>query len=382
MVGRFLSTLNHDEGEGRDEGTMKYGVNPIGRIWVSAFLCAVLFISLGASFLMAAHTVTKTEDIRNTKHYFVANPDINAVGNDAGTSEVCIFCHTPHGSNPVVGGQAPLWNRRVPNFEDTDFQVYTAPNLEQGTAGKPVGISLACLSCHDGTIALDAIINAPGSGGFLVNNLAVGKGGDSSPIITLTGPGLVADSMSELLRDQTEGSTTPFSPFSGGLHDVVFQTGSGAGDEGMAPFPNLTQDLKDDHPISIAIPADTFAFGGTSAVLRDPQFAPIGANSPPPSNPGTSIRFITRSAGIYPFDKRDRIRAYPSDNTNYFVECATCHNPHTPRVNMLRLPSFVPRLVTKQLDPSTPIEAGIYDGEPWGQYPNNQSAICLTCHAK
>ena len=185
---------------------MRYSVNPKKRIWVSAFLYAALSISFGASVLMAAHTVTKTEDIRNSKHYFVVNTDTNQAGNNPGTSEVCIFCHTPHGANIDVVGQAPLWNRRTPA---EGFDPYTAPNLEQGTADQPRGISLACLSCHDGTIALDAIINAPGSGGFLEENREnQGPGGTSSPLIFLNGPGLDGiSSMAEGFRDETEGST-------------------------------------------------------------------------------------------------------------------------------------------------------------------------------
>jgi hypothetical protein len=352
------------------------GLSPIGN--ALSLGAVVLFVFASAAW--AVHTVTKTEDVRNTKHYFVGNPDTQDQAQNPGTSEVCVFCHTPHGANQNVQGQAPLWNRRTPNI---GFQPYSSPNLELGTAGQPKGISLGCLSCHDGTIALDALINAPGSGVFLAPNRDTeGPGGTSSGLITLSGPGISVDSLAEGDRDDTEDMTTPFSPFSGGLHDVVFQLDGSGSDAGMEPFPNLSQDLQDDHPISIQIPADGFT---TDTSLRDPQFAPIGANSPPATTPGTSIKFITRSAGIFPFDLRDRLRAYPSaggGSTDYFVECASCHNPHTPRPNFLRMPSFVPGLVTQQLDPTTPISGGIYDGEPWGQYPNNQSAICLSCHAK
>ena len=342
-----------------------------------------ILVSFMATQVMATHTVTKTEDIRNTKHYFIGNPDILADDSDTGpgTSEVCIFCHTPHGANPNVTEQAPIWNRNIPI--DTTFDVYKAPNFEGAGVfpGRPKGVSLACLSCHDGTIAIDAIINAAGSGGFIAENQVAGAPGVSSPMIGFSGGGVDgASSMKEGDRDDTEGSTTIFSPFSGGLHDIVFD--SGGSDVGMEPFPNLGSNLSDDHPVGMEIPADGFSPGA----IRDPQFAPIGANSPPPVNDGASIKFITRSAGIYPTDIRDRIRAYPStlQAGEYYVECATCHNPHTPRVNFLRMPSFVPRLVLTSLDPSTPIDdpGGLYDTEPWGQYPNNQSAICLTCHAK
>jgi hypothetical protein len=338
-------------------------------------ICGVLVASDG----MATHTVTKTEDIRQMKHYFVANPDILATG----TSEVCVFCHTPHGAAPTVQGGAPLWNRNVQN--SSTYQAYSAPNFEAAgtTPGQPKGVSLACLSCHDGAIAIDALVNAPGSGGFLVTNRTAGTGGQSVGFIDFNGPGVdPADSSMRgddtvNFRDAIESDTTAFSPFSGGRHDLVAQ----AGIENMSPFPNLGTNLTDDHPVGMQVPADNFSTDGK----RDPQFAPIGANSPPPAIDGASIKFVTRSAGIMPTDIRDRIRTYPIPGVTggYYVECASCHNPHTPRVNLLRLPSYVPGLVEINLDPTTPInDGGIYNGQPWAQYPNNGSAICLSCHAK
>ena len=357
--------------------------------------CLLFFLVLGLIFIvttksMATHSVTKTEDIRNTKHYLIGNPDIQATG----TTEVCIFCHTPHGANPDVTGQVPLWNRLV---RDDSYQPYTAPNMEgSGTdPGVPKGVSLGCLSCHDGTIALDALINLPGSGGFIEANRGVNPGPGTRAgtigLITLLGPGIGSDGTmrgsdsAPDFRDEFDedddtfggGGDDGFSPFSGGRHDFVTD---GVVGEGMMPFPNLTVNLRDDHPVGIEVPAENF----TLSAVRDPQFVPIGANSPPPAQDGVTIKFITRSAGILPNDIRDRLRAYPIPGApgGYYIECASCHNPHTPRVNMLRLPSYVPRLVEAPLDPSTPISGGLYNGEPWAQYPNNGSAICLSCHAK
>jgi hypothetical protein len=342
-------------------------------------LCGVFVSSDG----MATHTVTKTEDIRQMKHYFVANTDVQATG----TSEVCVFCHTPHGAAPNVQGGAPLWNRKT--HLSGNFTPYSAPNFDAAgqTPGQPKGVSLACLSCHDGVIGLDALINAPGSGGFIeVNRTSDANNGTTVGFIDFLGPGIEAapdDSMTGSntagdFRDSDDTATTAFSPFSGGRHDMVTD---GVTPESMTPFPNLTLDLTDDHPVGMAVPADGF---DSLDSIRDPQFAPIGANSPPPAIDGRSIKFVTRSAGIMPTDIRDRIRTYPIPGTGgtYYVECASCHNPHTPRVNLLRLPSYVPGLVEENLDPTTPIVGGIYDGLPWAQIPNNGSAICLSCHAK
>jgi predicted CXXCH cytochrome family protein len=69
----------------------------------------------------------------------------------AGTSEVCIFCHTPHAANPI----GPLWNRDDPGHY---YEVYRSSTLV-ATVGQPTGDSRLCLSCHDGTIALTQLHN-------------------------------------------------------------------------------------------------------------------------------------------------------------------------------------------------------------------------------
>lgn len=79
----------------------------------------------------------------------------------AANTEVCVYCHTPHGADTQVA--APLWNRAV---NTTGYTMYTSPTMDATIATQPTGVSLACLSCHDGTIAFDALRNLPGPGGF------------------------------------------------------------------------------------------------------------------------------------------------------------------------------------------------------------------------
>jgi predicted CXXCH cytochrome family protein len=66
-------------------------------------------------------------------------------------SQVCIFCHTPHGGSPV----APLWNRSSPGTAYLPYSSSTAV----ARPGQPTGASLLCLSCHDGTIALGSVLS-------------------------------------------------------------------------------------------------------------------------------------------------------------------------------------------------------------------------------
>lgn len=71
------------------------------------------------------------------------------------TADVCVFCHTPHGA---AAGDAPLWNRQLPAGP---YTMYSSSTIDMTIAGSPQGVSLACLSCHDGTIAFDVLVNAP-----------------------------------------------------------------------------------------------------------------------------------------------------------------------------------------------------------------------------
>jgi predicted CXXCH cytochrome family protein len=75
-------------------------------------------------------------------------------------NEVCVYCHTPHGGQTQ---NAPLWNR---NFGTGPYQMYNSSyssTIDMQVAASPQGVSLACLSCHDGTIGLDVVINRPNS---------------------------------------------------------------------------------------------------------------------------------------------------------------------------------------------------------------------------
>jgi len=71
--------------------------------------------------------------------------------------EICVYCHTPHNNNTEI--EAPLWNRNTPSAGQ--YQMYNSATLDMNIASSPQGVSLACLSCHDNSIALDQIINRP-----------------------------------------------------------------------------------------------------------------------------------------------------------------------------------------------------------------------------
>jgi predicted CXXCH cytochrome family protein len=68
------------------------------------------------------------------------------------TGEICICCHTPHHSDLTVP-EAPLWDHQNTS---AIFQLYASPTFNgSATITQPSGNSKLCLSCHDGTVALE-----------------------------------------------------------------------------------------------------------------------------------------------------------------------------------------------------------------------------------
>ncbi len=110
----------------------------------------VLLLTLGLPVARAAH------DIANTKHNLSSVPPVGVTRTFASTAidEICVFCHTPHNTVPT----APLWNH-LPTAAAT-YTPYDSSTLV-ATPGQPTGKSRLCLACHDGTVALGALKNAP-----------------------------------------------------------------------------------------------------------------------------------------------------------------------------------------------------------------------------
>lgn len=96
------------------------------------------------------------------------------------STEICVFCHTPHGATP----NSTLWGR--PDPDTASFPTFTQASLgiaDSSIVGRsgygqgeyPNGASKLCLSCHDGITALGVTVRGvdllvPGSIGTI--NLA------------------------------------------------------------------------------------------------------------------------------------------------------------------------------------------------------------------
>ena len=68
------------------------------------------------------------------------------------TSEICIICHIPHKAKTTVTN-APLWNHMITSV--TNYSVYSSATMDAGALGQPDESSKLCLSCHDGSVALE-----------------------------------------------------------------------------------------------------------------------------------------------------------------------------------------------------------------------------------
>ncbi len=108
---------------------------------------------------------------------------------------VCVFCHAPHNATP----DTPLWAHGMSSAQYTPYESSTMQANPK--PDRPTGSSRLCLSCHDGTVALNRYAGSRNAG---------------TPIYMPTDP------------DPTRN-------------------------------PNLTTDLSDDHPISFIYSSDLAA---------------------------------------------------------------------------------------------------------------------------
>ena len=78
--------------------------------------------------------------------------------------EVCVFCHTPHSASTDAQTSQWLWNRVSTPRAGDSYQMYTSATVSTGAMAGPTGVSMMCMSCHDGvtSIAVNTLKNAPG----------------------------------------------------------------------------------------------------------------------------------------------------------------------------------------------------------------------------
>lgn len=286
------------------------------RAWVAGLMA--MAISLCAGSALAA--------IADTKHNLGSGAGPAGRNQVSDTAEICVFCHTPHGAD--VNAPAPLWNKRLgaagAPAGGGSYKTYATlqtPSLDGAVA--PVGsISMACLSCHDGTQAMDNIINAPGSGGVLADG-----GGNDGRAYTWTGSGVNA---------------------AGRLSGGVALLGT---------------DLSNDHPIGIQYCGGGLTGSGTTVTgtCKDGDFkAPLTDTI----NSNQVFWVETGGTGKQRTDLPLYVRPGETVATGPLVECASCHDPHV------------------SSGQAGPAGTGRVSGETFLRISNASSAVCTTCHVK
>ena len=279
---------------------------------------------VAALFLLFGGTAAAQTGIVSTKHNLGSTGTGNHVSE---TAEVCVFCHTPHGGSTTA--PAPLWNKRLGaggtpagGGSYTTYASLQTPSLD-GTVAPVGSISLACLSCHDGTQAMDNIINAPGSGGFNAT------GGD------VTGLGY------------TWTSATP------GAVDAQGRL--------IAGVAALGTDLSNDHPIGIQYCGGRIG-DPLTGTCKDEDFRTVDSAT----INGNNV-FWVDTGGPGTKQRTDLPLYVRADNAALgpLVECGSCHDPH---------------VSTGQAGPTS--SGGRVAGETFLRISNASSAVCTACHVK
>jgi len=237
-------------------------------------------------------------DVANTPHNLGTSPG-GGPNTFSATAEICVFCHTPHGGD--VTAAVPLWNRAL--AAPASYTTYDSlGSTSMDAAEAPVGsVSIACLSCHDGTQAMDTLLNDPGSG------------------------------------------------------DVVasFTAGTWTGNDRPQGIANLSADLTNDHPIGIQYGGGGLTVGAPAGATNDPDF--VAADNDVINS--TTVWWVDTEATPNGTRQKTDMQLYTRTEASVaggaqpFVECASCHDPHSEVTTFLRV---------------------VNDG----------SAVCLACHVK
>lgn len=243
-------------------------------------LKSVVLVSIATGVMVSSLAIAGVGKVANTKHNF-------AIGGGTGvyqsttTSELCVFCHTPHnaGQTRALWNKASLTDPTKTSANNYGFRLYTSsPTLTNTTrtqstlpAGSP---SLLCLSCHDGKTAMNVLHNS-GSVGASADASAAYPAG-STYIQTAAGFAPVV-------------MPGPAWNFFTSSYDPSMNLGRASDGSNDTQGNNLT----DDHPIGFSYSA---VYGERATGLQTLVSAQ-----------GKGIRFYTAANR---------------------VECSSCHDPH------------------------------------------------------
>lgn len=283
----------------------------------------------------------------------------NLTATGANTGEICAFCHTPQGAEDTVS--APRWNRTLTTL--SSYRAYSS--LGSAVPDAAGSISMACLSCHDGGQAPNIVMNTPNLRLNVGNDLVdvgndlkahhpvgiqyAGGGQDQyAPEIsdsTLAGYDRLVD-MNKFAGDNRFGSIylnfgDPFKP------PKFFNSRDADAFGDVLDFSNEGNFLSND-PVNRDSTYETYRGGFNKSTYSGTGSGTVWWIKTPGSKKGR------QKTDLYLFTRTDTVEdASESVLNRPYIECATCHDPHSLNPTFLRLPGG-----------------------------NSRSQICLTCHNK
>ena len=299
----------------------------------------------------AAHIAATTDDSTGTvtgdatmfgKH--------NLTPTGANTGEICAFCHTPQGSESSVA--SPQWVRSTPPL--SSYKAFST--MGSATDEASGSISMACLSCHDGTQAPNIVINTPGNKLNVPDGEVVYIGNDLKnhhPVGMQYGGGGQNQNAPDIPLD-------PVAAYNRLVEFNSFTSLSGNKFIALNKYWNRRGGFFRPNDVAARNDVEDFSKQG-----RFQKYTTKGGfNKSTYSGTGNGTVWWIETANskkgrqksdLYLFTRTDKIDSIPSESTlnRPYVECATCHDPHSTNPTFLRLP------------------AG-----------NARSQVCLTCHNK
>lgn len=144
---------------------------------------AALAQAYGTNSVTGSGTTEAGKGIKGTSHD-LSSSGLNGYGHDDQLDRICVYCHAPHHAAKLGSEEAsgvtylPLWNHGVTSrfytvyesdFGDgpatpdsTDFGESRHLFNGRDTIGQPGSVSRLCLSCHDGSVAVNEYGFDPG----------------------------------------------------------------------------------------------------------------------------------------------------------------------------------------------------------------------------
>jgi hypothetical protein len=208
----------------------------------------ILVFVLQSAGVAADLPSNRVSDISNTRHNFSAAvvPSLPGAATRrveaTAESEICVFCHTPHGAE---SGAGPIWNRKL---SGETYTLYGSDSMD-AVPGQPNGTSKLCLSCHDGALAIGAVnvVNAAYTDQDPLTediDMYIEGGGTTMPDGEGTTSGFTRDLSADLSNDHPISFTydTTLATADGELRDPSSESFLGDRSSGVHPVVPLEQD--------------------------------------------------------------------------------------------------------------------------------------------